>query len=1011
MVFTHTGKLGDFFITLPIYAKHYTDTGEKCTIVFPSNFPHSDVAIEFCKRFDFIKEIILSNFSVMHFDLGGVPYKFDPNEYGVRCDSWYNLGYRHIPDGTYAAKFFADEHGIGYDENFNIKIPFIAELHEKYKDIIGFADATPGRDDYQVLKSIMEKSNVSFHTFDTTLPIYENLLIAKHCKRVVCAGSALSVLLGFTDIPFSVFTWQTDPNVFYRYNKNISYIDQSPFDIIKLPPVDIRSVLKIEDNIKMKVINVNPGIIEIPPKNWGAIEKIIWNYHLELTKIGIESEIRYLDDIKYDPYTIVHVHVTNLANIAHERGLQYFFSLHDHHALFEHGNDGYIEQTRIAIQNSIKTIVHTTLFNTHPRFKDLSHKFIYVQHGADPTIYNDANAERTKDLLCVASNGLINYRYFDRKGFLLATQVASVLGKKLTICCPSNTVDFLIKYNFTNDPNVDIKVDLSEEELIAEYKTHKVFLHPSVLEAGHPNLTLAEAHLCGMKIVGSYKGEIPIPGMIVANDLIPNSYEHAVRTALADTSSVVPSAEFTWDTITKKLVGIYKKHGYTIRGFKDALLESYSNRDSIMHSVKADADISVKFDMVPSVDVKSFNDKSYDIKFAAIDMNANETVIYQTTLSNNMWARPNDVYAKNWKVYVNDEMKFETNIDIFNSVCAVVSTYPNSEDVKNKTIQTLNNIRNSIGVTTICATHIDYTPAPDEIKNATNDYVLNPINTLTTHTYYRYYTGVHNSDGVDFKVELDLLHSGNAGYHGPAVHQNYYNGVKRAKELGFKYAILTNFDMLFSKNDLDKIRCVLNTVIVNNSNGFFFYTQEPEGPTYKTVFCVVNVDMFLNTFIEINNEDDYIKFVREVGSESNSLENVYYHALKNVEGLIIKEMAEWQFFESSDCFTNSQANYLAVMPLKLKNGKEKYAVFIRRPNKNVYPYKLTLERNINRTIAYDVYTEEFNVDGEFTAIIPFDIEYKTSKCTVRLIDDYGNVTERIIDTADSITRNGSIIEI
>jgi glycosyltransferase involved in cell wall biosynthesis len=1010
MVFTHTGKLGDFFTTLPIYSKYYLDKGEKSTIVFPSNFPHANVAIDFCKRFDFIEEIVISNFAVFHFDLGGVPYKFNPNEYGVHCDSWYNIGYRDKPDGTYAAKFCADEHNLGYEETFNIQIPFIPELHAKYKDVIAFADATPGRDDYDVLGQLMEKAGIPFHTFDISLPIYENLLIAKHCKKVICAGSALSVLLGFTDIPFSVFTWQTDPSVFYGYNKNISYIEHTPFDIIKLSSVEIRSILKIEDTIKMKVINVNPGIIEIPPKNWGAIEKIIWNYHLQLNKIGIESEILYLDDVKYDPYTIVHIHVTNLANIAHERGLQYFFSLHDHHALFEHGNDGYIEQTRTAIQNSIKTIVHTNEFSKHPRFKDLAHKFIYVQHGADPNVYKTSNTERSKDLLCVASNGLINYRYFDRKGFLLASQVANALGKKLTICCPSNTVDFLIKYNLMNDPNIDIKIDLSEEQLVSEYQTHKVFLHPSVLEAGHPNLTLAEAHLCGMKIVGSYNGEISIPGMTVANHLVPNSYEHAVRTALEDTAPVIPSTEFVWDTITKKLIGIYKKHGYTIRGFKDSLLDSYTNRDTITHSVKADAQVTIKFDMVPSVDIKSLDAKSYNVKFATVDHHNEETVIYQTSLSNNMWARPNDAYAKDWRVYVNDELKFETKIDIGNTVCAVVSTYPNSEDVKNKTIQTLTNIRDNIGVATICATHIDYPPSPDEIKNASNHYVLNPINTLTTHTYYRYYNGLHDVNDKTFKVNLDLLHSGNAGYHGPAVHQNYYNGVKRAKELGFKYAMLTNFDMLFSKNDLYKIGCILNTVIVNNSNGFFFYTQEPEGPTYKTVFCVVNVDMFLNTFSEISNEDDYNNFVKEVGSESNSLENVYYHALKNVEELVIKEIAEWQFFESAECFTNSQANYLAVMPLTLKNGEEKYAVFIRRPNKNVSPYKLKLERVVKRNIAFDVYTEEFNIDGEFTTIIPFGIEYKSSKCTVQLIDEYGNITERIIDDLNDLLKNGSIIE-
>jgi hypothetical protein len=217
--------------------------------------------------------------------------------------------------------------------------------------------------------------------------------------------------------------------------------------------------------------------------------------------------------------------------------------------------------------------------------------------------------------------------------------------------------------------------------------------------------------------------------------------------------------------------------------------------------------------------------------------------------------------------------------------------------------------------------------------------------------------------------------------------------------------------MLFSQNDITKIKCILNTVIVNNSNGFFFYTQEPEGPTYKTVFCVVDVDMFLNTFPEIMNEDDYNNFVKEVGSESNSLENVYYHALKNVDGLVIKEIAEWQFFESSECFTNSQANYLAVMPLKFKNGEEKYAIFIRRPNKNVYPYKLKLERVVKRNIAIDTYTDEFNIDGEFTTIIPLGIEYKSSKCTVRLIDEYDNVTERVIDYMDDVHTNGSITEV
>ena len=36
----------------------------------------------------------------------------------------------------------------------------------------------------------------------------------------------------------------------------------------------------------MKIAQINLGAIEIPPKSWGAIEKVIWNYKLQLEKLG-----------------------------------------------------------------------------------------------------------------------------------------------------------------------------------------------------------------------------------------------------------------------------------------------------------------------------------------------------------------------------------------------------------------------------------------------------------------------------------------------------------------------------------------------------------------------------------------------------------------------------------------------------------------------------------------------------------------------------------------------------
>ena len=76
----------------------------------------------------------------------------------------------------------------------------------------------------------------------------------------------------------------------------------------------------------MKVVNVHPGILPIPPKNWGAVEKVIWNYTVELTKLGIDASFKYLDEINPLEYDAIHCHVTNLANMAHDRGIEYFFS-------------------------------------------------------------------------------------------------------------------------------------------------------------------------------------------------------------------------------------------------------------------------------------------------------------------------------------------------------------------------------------------------------------------------------------------------------------------------------------------------------------------------------------------------------------------------------------------------------------------------------------------------------------------------------------------------------------
>ena len=65
----------------------------------------------------------------------------------------------------------------------------------------------------------------------------------------------------------------------------------------------------------MKIALVGPGIIEIPPKGWGAVESLIWDYATELGELGHEGCIintpdrgQIIRDLAKEDYDFIHVH-------------------------------------------------------------------------------------------------------------------------------------------------------------------------------------------------------------------------------------------------------------------------------------------------------------------------------------------------------------------------------------------------------------------------------------------------------------------------------------------------------------------------------------------------------------------------------------------------------------------------------------------------------------------------------------------------------------------------------
>ena len=271
----------------------------------------------------------------------------------------------------------------------------------------------------------------------------------------------------------------------------------------------------------MRICQVVTGIIPVLPRGqrqWGAVEKIIGEYKEAFESLGHEVDVKFLNEVSPNQYDIVHVHMGNLALECKNRGIPYVFSLHDHHT--EHyGKDSHVFKHNLeAMKASIFSITHAQhLLN----YFEETDKLFYVPHGVNTSFFKPVTPPINHKLLMVANNGLAGDYGYDRKGFRYGIEAAMQLDLPITIVgAEANQKFFEIHQDLLAYPHLTlIATNPTEDELLKIYQDHTIFLHPSMLEAGHPNLTLLEAAACCLPIVGTYRGDLEIKGMHVMQEL------------------------------------------------------------------------------------------------------------------------------------------------------------------------------------------------------------------------------------------------------------------------------------------------------------------------------------------------------------------------------------------------------------------------------------------------------------------------------------------------------------
>lgn len=407
----------------------------------------------------------------------------------------------------------------------------------------------------------------------------------------------------------------------------------------------------------MKIAQITPGLIPIPPNSWGAVEKIIWYYTIQAREKGHQVDIRYINEINRGDYDIVHTHMWNHALEMRDKKIPYIFTCHDHHA-YIYGKSSQVYETNLLAMKSAELAIVPAKYLVE-YFENTP---VYLRHGINEKEYFPGTTSDDKKLLAVGNNGIIGDTTFDRKGFRYAIEASEKLGLPITIVGPTNDN----KKFFDANPdllksNVTILYDLDDKQLQDVYRSHSLLIHATSVEAGHPPLTLLEAAASGLPIITTdCAGDLLTTKVNRDTSDVVNAITTVLKTYDVTRSKTLKSIRnFYWSRVVDDLLELY---GKTLKpvSMRDSALSIYNK----IQKRSTENNVFIHFVDGPYVEIKGQYDETYNIKF--ID-DLTDEVIYDVNIKNNNWARCSRRFLVNWKIVVTSstgdtkEYKFDLN--------------------------------------------------------------------------------------------------------------------------------------------------------------------------------------------------------------------------------------------------------------------------------------------------------------------------------------------------------------
>jgi hypothetical protein len=280
-------------------------------------------------------------------------------------------------------------------------------------------------------------------------------------------------------------------------------------------------------------------------------------------------------------------------------------------------------------------------------------------------------------------------------------------------------------------------------------------------------------------------------------------------------------------------------------------------------------------------------------------------------------------FTKNLQI-INQKLGFSNKLEAIDNkekkTVVVISTYTVNDNLTDLTLEAINAVKGQ-GYDVILTSHA---PIPTKLQENVNHAIFDSGNILVYHDFY----GTSWTETDEYRMTMNIRTENNHIYHGPAVYTNYYNGIHLANSLGYDNAICFNYDMFIT--DEKVIPTLIN--YLKSYKAVFNHTNALEGHALRTVLFATKTDFFCGHFPLIKNGEEYNKFKEIIGSESNGLENMFYHTLKNVYS-DIKILDDKVFYDMlSECKIDicSMVEYFNVLPIA--DQPNKFAVWYSTSN-------------------------------------------------------------------------------